>query len=464
MVFDHQWSKIFLSGTGLVLLIMVIGGCGDQGPDSPEEEERFSRQQRIAAEVDSVLKDQYQLWYPRVIDQEHGGFLSRFTYDWRPEGAQDKFIVTQARHVWSTSKMAHHNEPHRDFEKYGKHGFQFMREVMWDREHGGFFEMVTRKGKVITGEDGQIRKRLYGNAFAIYGLAAYYRVSEDKEALRLAQETFHWLERGAYDRKHGGYFNSLTREGRPYDEDFPKDYNSSIHMLEALAELHLVWPDSLLQNRLYEMFRIVRDTIVTDKGYMNLYFREDWSPVTYKDSSRSLQEEHQATDHITFGHDIETAFLLLEAAHSLGFDADSTLKKAKKMVDHTIDHAWDEKEGGIYDYGYYFQGDDSLTVTQTSKEWWSQVEALHSLLIMADYFAGDPRNYAGNFVRQWQYIKKYMLDHEHGGWYRGGIDENPEERTSPKATIWKGNYHTIRGLLRSRELLEKMSQNRHPIK
>lgn len=449
------WHRIFIGGLCLGILLSLTGACQDEKKSEADENDR---RQRIAAEIDSVLNNQYQLWYPRAADWEHGGFFSRFTYDWQPEGLQDKFIVTQARHIWSTSTIAYRDESNRDFEKYGRHGYQFLKDVMWDQEHGGFYNMVSREGEVMADDEGQVRKQLYGNAFAIYGLASYYQVSGDEAALNLARDTFQWLEKAAYDPDHGGYFDSLTREGRPYESGFAKDYNSSIHMLEALAELHLVWPDSVVKDRLYEMFQVVRDTIVTDKGYMNLYFREDWSPVVYKDSSRALQEENLSVDHITFGHDIETAFLLLEAAHSLGFNADSTLATAKKMVDHTIDHAWDNEDGGFYDYGYYFQGDDSLTVTQTSKEWWSQVEALHSLLIMAGYFPEDPRNYFDLFARQWAYIKKYMLDQEHGGWYRGGIDEDPEVQKSPKASIWKGNYHTFRGLLRSQELLERINQ------
>ncbi|SMO71229.1 AGE family epimerase/isomerase [Fodinibius sediminis] len=445
-----------------VLVVVILGGfvlakCENKdsqaGPPPVQD-----RARTIMNEIDSVLNDQYQLWYPRVMDRQHGGYLSQFTYDWKPEGDQDKFIVTQARHVWSTSKIAAADNGLTAFEDYGRHGYQFLRGGMWDQEHGGFYELVSREGEVIA-EGDTVRKQLYGNAFGIYGLAAYYQVSKDPEVLDLAREAFRWLDEGAYDPENGGYFNSLTREGKPYSEGFPKDYNSSIHILEALAELYQVWPDALLRERLHEMYRIVRDRMVTDKGYLNLNFRADWSPVVYTDSSRALQKAHLDTDHITFGHDIETAFLLLEAAHALGFPADSTLSKAKQMVDHTVEHAWDEEEGGIYDYGYYFQGDDSLTVTSKAKVWWSQVEALHSLLIMARYFPDDPHNYFDLFARQWAYIKQYMLDREHGGWYRSGLDEEPEARKTPKATIWKGNYHTIRGLLRSKELLKAMAQN-----
>src|ERR1700749_1649772 len=46
------------------------------------------------------------VYYPRNIDTMYGGYLSTFTYDFKPTGAQDKMIVTQARNVWSTAKAA----------------------------------------------------------------------------------------------------------------------------------------------------------------------------------------------------------------------------------------------------------------------------------------------------------------------------------------------------------------------
>jgi len=50
--------------------------------------------------VDELLKP----WYPASIDSEYGGFLSTFTYDFKPQGNQDKMIVTQARHTWEQCK------------------------------------------------------------------------------------------------------------------------------------------------------------------------------------------------------------------------------------------------------------------------------------------------------------------------------------------------------------------------
>lgn len=457
--------EVVLQGKyGLLTLLLAVVLTACQSPTKTDDR----RKAKIAAEMDSVLTDQYELWYPRSVDSEYGGFLSRFSYNWQPVGPQDKMIVTQARHTWTTSKVAYRDSSQKQLLKYGRHGFRFLGSAIWDEEYGGFYTDVTRQGEVIPNDEGVIRKGLYGNAFAIYGLAAYYQASGDTAALELAQQAFNWLDEGAYDPQYGGYFNSLTREGKYYRPESyqtarPKDYNSGIHMLEALAELYQVWPDDRVRERLQEMFRIVRDEFTTEKGFMNLYFKRDWTPITYIDSSRALQERHQSIDHIPFGHDIETAFLLLEAAHALDFSADSVLTHAKTMVDHTIEHAWDPEEGGFYDKGYYYQGNERLTVTDSSKVWWAQAEALHSLLIMAHYFPDDAEyDYFELFVQQWAYIKNYLLDPEHGGWYRAGLDEDPQMKQEPKATIWKGSYHTVRALLRSKELCSIVKKGRQP--
>jgi cellobiose epimerase len=445
-----------LRRTALVTALLLLPTLGCESPN-PAVAGAPVQNDTILAEVDSILNQQLDLWYPRVVDQEHGGYLSRYDYRWEPEGAQEKMIVTQARHIWTLAKVAEEDPARRDdYLAYARHGFDFLRDRMWDREFGGFYTDVTREGVVIPAQNGQINKGLYGNAFAIYGLAAYYGASQDQEALDLAIETFRWLDAGAWDGEFGGYYTNLDRQGQPtgVDSRRAKDYNSGIHILEALAELYQVWPDPVLRDRLERTFRIVRDEFTTDRGYMKLYFSRDWIPLSNEDSTRAVQEAGLASDHITFGHDIETAYLLIESAHALGLPDDSVLTKAKRMVDHTIEHGWDDEIGGVYDAGYYFAGEDSLTITDPGKVWWGQAEALHSLLLAAEYFPDDPYEYFELFEQQWEYIKEYLLDPVHGDWYNAGIDEEPQSVQSPKSTIWKGNYHTVRALLGVKKMLE----------
>ncbi len=444
-------SFCYMSGVLLIGLMLInVSGCSSE---NGEQEVRAE----IAEEVENEMSTNLDAWYPRVIDPEHGGYISNFSHDWEMTGSQEKMIVTQARHLWTLSKVIPLYPDNQNYTEYAKHGFEFLRDHMWDDEYGGFFQIVTREGEPIEnsqfGDD--FRKTLYGNAFAIYGLAAYYGTSENQGALDLAKQSFNWLETHSHDKEYGGYFQPLERDGTPQKDGYPKDYNSGIHILEALTELYTVWPDDLVRERLTEMFHIVRDTMVADKGYLKLYFAEDWTHLSYQDSSETAIRENIGRDHVTPGHDIETSFLLLEAAHALGMEDDpETNEIAKLLTDHTLETGWDSETGGFYDLAYYFPGEDEITIVRDTKNWWAQSEGLNTLLIMANKYPDDPHNYFEKFVQQWEYINEYLIDHEKGGWYNSGIDKQPESVTSRKSHIWKGNYHTLRALMRVLEGLE----------
>jgi mannobiose 2-epimerase len=181
---------------------------------------------------------------------------------------------------------------------------------------------------------------------------------------------------------------------------------------------------------------------------MSLFFHEDWTPVSFRDSAAAVRERNYDLDHVSFGHDIEAAFLLLEASDALGCGGDSlTLWIAKRMVDHTLQFGWDDHYGGFFDRGYYFARADRPEIIRNTKEWWAQAEGLHSLLFMATLFPSSPEAYYRHFCLQWHYCKMYVLDPDNGGWYWGGLDQDPGRRAYPKATIWKGNYHTSRALI-----------------
>ncbi|MBS1668659.1 MAG: AGE family epimerase/isomerase [Bacteroidetes bacterium] len=405
----------------------------------------IAREMRYAAKQE--LLDKY---YPRNIDTLYGGYLSTFTYDFQPTGEQDKMIVTQSRHMWTTAKAS---EFYKDtnYVAMSRHGFYFLRDKMWDKEFGGFYNLVTRQGQPITNI-----KQAYGNAFAIYGLAAYYKCSGDTTALDLAKKAFRWLEKHSHDPKYKGYYQYLERDGEPIqrtveksgsDDIGYKDQNSSIHILEALTELYEVWPNPLVKERLNEMLILIRDKIVNPKGYLELYFTPKWKHVSYRDSSEAVILNHRYIDHVSFGHDVETAYLMLEASKALGIKADRvTRSMGKHMVDHALKNGWDKELGGFYDEGYYFKYKPRVTIILESKNWWAQAEGLNTLLMLADEYPNDKMDYYQHFTKLWQYVQTYLIDHEHGDWYEGGLDKEPQRKTALKAQIWKGTYHNFRSL------------------
>ena len=442
-----------LLGAGIFFVFGNLQINAQEQTDKPE-----TNKKTILKEMEHVLNQSFALWYPLSIDSTDGGYYSDINYKWQVKGKQNKMIVTQARHVWSASNAALFYEKYNYLPKFAEHGFNFLKNVMWDKKYGGFYDLVERDGKVLNQsgfglpDEKQIIKNAYGNAFAIYGLAAYYQVSKDTAALELAKETFNWLEKHSYDPEYGGYFQYLSRNGTPFKEGYhgvpPKDQNSSIHILEAFTELYSVWPNNKLKERLASLLHIIRDKFVTNKGYLNLFYKRDLTPISYRDSSAEVRKKHYEFDHVSFGHDIETGYLMLEASKALGIKDDTvTLRIAKKMVDHTLKNGWDEKVGGIFDGGYYFKGEKKISIIMKTKQWWSQIEALNSCLMMSQLFPNDPINYYRKFCEQWNYIKNYLIDKKYGGFYWGGIDEVPSLKTFPKGTIWKADYHTTRGLI-----------------
>ena len=434
----------------LLFALLVVSVVQAQNTTSKKQfhEERI----QLADEMEKSIRNELlNKWYPQSVDSLYGGFLSTFTYDFKPTGPQDKMIVTQARHVWSNA-LASRLYPQVDYyKKCAAQGFVFLKNKMWDKQHGGFYTLVDRKGNLKDSST----KTAYGNAFGIYASAAWYKASGDSDALQLAKDCFQWLEK-AHDPVHKGYYQDLLIDGIPVKRKAStpstsstgyKDQNSSIHLLEAFTELYTVWPDELLQQRLEEMLQLVRDVITTPRGSLTLFLQPDWTPVSFADSSEAVVLGHRNLDHISFGHDVVTAYLMLEASHVLRLKDDTTtMKTAKRMVDHALQNGWDNKKSGFYDEGYYFKNKSEITIIKNSKNWWSQAECLNTLLLMADHFPNDSMQYFEKFKRQWQYIQTYIIDHQYGDWYEEGLDTRPEKKTALKGHIWKATYHQLRSL------------------
>jgi mannobiose 2-epimerase len=152
---------------------------------------------------------------------------------------------------------------------------------------------------------------------------------------------------------------------------------------------------------------------------------------------------------------LETAFLLLEAAHALGLDEDEpTLELTKRMVDHSLTYGWDAEKGGFFYMGKIRNGIQEIISRQ--KSFWVEVEGLNALLLMHTLYPDDPMEYYGKFLATWEYIDNYLIDKEYGGWYSNGIDQDPEHKKGLKSSGWKTTYHNTRGMVHCIEMLRSL--------
>ncbi len=443
--------------TILAVSAMCSGVLAQQPPISASKTSDISPSPenylKLADEMKTTLRrDVLSVWFPGAVDKEHGGFYSNFTRDWQRATSDGKFSVFQGRMVWVASQMVMRRPDLRDqYLPIIGHGMKYLSEVLWDKQSGGFFWGLDDKGQVSPRyTDG---KHLYGMSFGLYGAAAAYQATNDPKALALARNAFHWMDEHAHDAQNGGYLEWLTREGKvvPAKSDaarvegiplagFPigyKSMNTHIHLLESFTQLYAVWPDETLRQRLEELLVIVRDKICIEPGAMNLYFTLDWRAIP---------------DHDSYGHDVETAYLMLEAEDVLRHGHDPrTERMARLLVDHALAYGWDETYGGFYRDGTTIGKADD-----TRKEWWVQFEGLNALLLMHEKYGQQTDIYFKAFQQQWQFIRDRQVDHEFGGVY-DTIEHDGAVIDHTKARIWKEAYHDSRALLNVIERLRKLA-------
>jgi len=407
----------------------------------------------LAGDMDVILRrDVLGVWFPRSIDKQNGGFYSSFTPDWRAGQSEGKFSVFQGRMTWLAAQIVMRRPDLKEqFLPAVQHGVQYLSNVMWDKRNGGFFWGLDDKGQISPRfSDG---KHLYGMSFCLYGAAAAYQARHDPSDLELAQRSFRWMDQHAHDSRNGGYFEWLTREGKvveaaPNSEriqevigaGFPigyKSMNTHIHLLESFTQLYEVWQNQTLRQRLGELLEIIRDKICVEPGAMNLYFTNDWRAFP---------------DHDSYGHDIETAYLMLESANRAMFQSQKTESMAKLLVDHALAYGWDEENGGFYREGTTYGKPEDLR-----KEWWAQFEGLNSLLLMHEKYGRNSDKYWKAFLMQWQFIKDKQVDHEFGGIY-DTVERDGTATNRIKARMWKEAYHDGRSLLNVTERLRRLAK------
>jgi mannobiose 2-epimerase len=414
---------------------------------------------RIAGEVEKSLQDDdLKKFFPATVDPR-GGFFENFAEDWThgtgrrgAAGDSTRSIVYQSRMTWLAAKAALRSPAQaEEFLAYARHGAQFLAEKQWDQDAGGFWWSVDVDGKVVRADD----KHIYGNAFAIYALAAAYQATHDMADLEMCKKAFQWIETHAHDDANGGYFEQLHADGSHTDANTPvprgngdqlgaqpgqKSMNSNIHILEALTGLLEVWPDELVKKRTEEVYQLGLTKVYADPGYLHLFFSADWTPAPGRDS---------------YGHDIESAYLFADAAAALGRPDDpQCLEVGRKIVDHCLKVGFDWDAGCLNSEGTV----DGSGVMDRSRVWWVEAETLNACLLMHERYGKDDPRYWQAFVKEWNFIAAHQIDHKYGGWYNTlNADNSPKRGSLNKTDAWTEGYHQGRAMMNVMERLKRLA-------
>lgn len=386
----------------------------------------------LQGELQSIL----HYWLQYTVDETNDGFYGSVSNGNMPDTTAPKGLVLNSRILWAFAAAAAH-EYNQQYAATADRAFHYIHKYFIDTNYGGAYWSVDAAGEPL-----DTKKQVYGIAFCIYGLSEYVKLTHNDKALQLAIDLYKIIETHARDIAGEGYIEAFQQDWSAIedlrlsdkDSNTPKTTNTHLHIIEAYANLYEVWPDEKLRQDIKNLLTIF-DKFIIDKNthHLKLFFTREWQ---------------SQTGTYSFGHDIETAWLLQHCANVIQSSVYTQYFKglAVKIAQTTLN--WVDKDGALW-----YELDISSKVVNRQKHWWVQAEAMVGFY-NAYQLTGN-KLYRQLCMRNWQFIQQYLIDTEKGEWF-WGIDERGGLLNEPKAGFWKCPYHNVRACL---QLIGRVQQH-----
>lgn len=388
---------------------------------------------RFAGELrTNLLENILPYWTGRMADPE-GGYYGRRDGNDNLHAEEPRGAILNARILWTLAAAARYTGDEALAVKAAEQ-YDYVTGHFIDPEYGGVYWSVNADGTPC-----DTKKQFYAIAFTIYGLSEYVRLTGDRKALELAVELFRSIEKHSRDRERGGYFEAANRDWSPIadmrlsDKDLnsSKTMNTHLHILEAYANLLRVWPEEECREATSSLLSLFNEVIVDHRTWhMGLFFDDDLRRVD---------------GDISYGHDIEASWLMLEAAEVIG---------NRELYDRTLDvtpHlALAALQGRCTDGSMLYERHASGRYDD-EKHWWVQAENVIGQTYLAIYHAMPQM--LDKAYESWRYIDDNIVDHEGGEWFWSRMPDGSVNRRDDKAGFWKCPYHNARMCL---ETLSKL--------
>ncbi len=383
-------------------------------------------------------------WYDKGLDRVNGGYTISFDIQSKLREPVTKMIVTQARQVWLFSRLARAGYEPKKYLEAAELGYRFLREKMWDPTYGGFYWEVD-----VTGNQKlKPNKHLYGQSFGLYAISEYALASGKQEVLDFAIQFFNLLEEKSHDKVHGGYIESFNPDWTPAPAGQSsymgaptelKLMNTHLHLLEAMTTFYRASNLPLARERLLELINIESNTVV----------RKNLGACTDKYDPNWAVRLDGGYDRVSYGHDIENIWLLMDACDAAGVSNYPFMDLYKTLFEYSLKCGYDERGGG-----FFYTGRFNTFADDRSKSWWVQAEVIVSSLHMYEY-TKDPK-YLSVFERTFNFIETKMVDWENGEWYET-ISAQGQPQGS-KGSVWKAGYHNGRSMIECMEILKRWAK------
>lgn len=383
----------------------------------------------LVREAEQMLTQKIIPFWHSLRDDEYGGFTGWVGFDLKRNKKAEKGVILHSRILWffSAAAMALFRD---DLLDDAKHAYLFLKDHCLDRDKGGIYWSVNYDGSVLDST-----KHTYNQAFAIYALSAYYRASGDPNALKTAFALYHTIEEHCTDEI--GYLEAFDRDFQPISNGklsdnktlmesgmvAEKTMNTLLHVLEGYSGLYEASRDEAVGK---SMRRII-----------SLFLRLVYNPQKHRQEVFFDKNLNSLLDMHSYGHDIETSWLLDWGCGLLGDDELNRKVRTMGMdlaaeIYRTAYHkhsVWNECVGGQVD---------------KTRVWWVQAESVVGFL-NAYQKSPEHEEYLRAAADIWKYISEKLVDTRESSEWFWQVDDNGEPNPDkPIVEPWKCPYHNGR--------------------
>lgn len=335
-------------------------------------------------------------FWSRLRDDEYGGFYGLVDSELNVYKTYTKGVILNSRILWFYAN-AYLTLGDKTCLENARHAYDFMKKHCIDENNGGIYWSIRYNGEV---EDST--KHTYNIAFAIYALSTYYDASKDEEAIQLAEGLYDVIETKCRDEI--GYLEAFTKDFLPESNEklsengivAKKTMNTLLHVFEAYSEFYRVTKREDVKKKLYWIL-----DQFADKVYNKELRRQE---VFFDEYMNTMIDLH------SYGHDIETAWLIDRGCEILGDEA--YIEKMRPITRDLTENIykvayhkhslWNECENGVPD---------------KTRVWWVQAEAVLGFL---NGYEKDKEKteYLEASYQVWNYIKEHFVDkRENSEWF-----------------------------------------------
>ncbi len=295
-------------------------------------------------------------WALNGVDYQNGGFVEELNQDGSPSTVSFKRVRVQGRQLYSFSSAAILGW-NKEAAAIADHGYEFLKKACRAQD-GQWVRKLGREGSII---DSQID--LYDTAFVVLGLATYYRLTRNNEALKLVEATLDMVRVHLGSPSQKGYRQSS-------DDTGTLRQNPHMHWFECMLSCFEATKDNRFLDEAKRIYGLAEKYFFDAKtGALREMFDNQWKPLY--ENGKVLVEP---------GHHYEWVWLLSQARKVMAVNP--------QLIPRIL--AFAERAGVNSATGLvYDQVSDKGVITQPTHRLWAQTEALKAWLVRTDVSESD---------------------------------------------------------------------------